>query len=107
MDIFYGWVAVGGGIFWLSGGGRTFFMGELGGWRHILSEWECADIFYEWVVVAGGIFWLSGVRWTLRVYGGGWTHILGEWGYVDIFYGWVGVGGGIFWVVGVSGGEWG
>ena len=57
---FYGWVGVGGGIF-LVGGGVDIFMG---GWG--------------WVGVSGGIFW---------VVEGGWTFFMGGWGWVDIFYG--------------------
>ena len=42
MDIFYEWVGVGGGIFWV-GGGVDIFMG---GWG--------------WVGVKGGIFLVDG-----------------------------------------------
>ena len=40
---FYGWVGIGRGIFWVSKGGWTFFMGE-----------------WEWVRVGGGMFWVGG-----------------------------------------------
>lgn len=43
-DIFYRRIWVSGGIFWLSGGGWTFFIGEC---------W--------WVGVGGGIFWVGGM----------------------------------------------
>ena len=39
---FYGWVGIGRGIFWVSKGGWTFFMGE-----------------WEWVRVGGGMFWVG------------------------------------------------
>ena len=39
MNIFYGWVGVGGSIFCMCGGGKTYFM----------DEWGC-------VGVDGGIF---------------------------------------------------
>ena len=40
MNIFYGWVGEGGGIFWEDGGGRTFLWVGGGGWRYILGGWE-------------------------------------------------------------------
>ena len=33
---FYGWMGVGGGIFWVAGGRQTFFTG---GWGYILGRW--------------------------------------------------------------------
>ena len=58
VDIFYCWVRVVGGIFWVGGGVWTFFM----------SRWG-------WVEVGRGIYW---------VVGGWWRCILGGWGCVDI-----------------------
>ena len=43
MDIFYGWLGVGGSVFWVSGSG----------WRCILGGWVCGG-------VGGGIFWVGG-----------------------------------------------
>ena len=53
MDIFYGWVGVGGGGLWYILGGC--------GW---------VDIFYGWMGVGEGIFWVGGQ--FLWVSGVGW-----------------------------------
>ena len=38
MNIFYGWVMVGGDIFWVGEGVWTFFMGERG-WVEVYCGW--------------------------------------------------------------------
>ena len=40
VDIFYGWVGVDEGIFWMSGGGWTFFTGW--GWA------DCVEVYFGW-----------------------------------------------------------
>ena len=82
MEVYFGWIGVGGHFLWVGGG--TFF---IGGWR---------DIFYGWV----------------RVGGGRWTFFMDKWGYVSCGWcswtffmgglGWMKVDGGIFWVSGWS-----
>ena len=62
-DIFYGWVGVGGGIFWVVGDGWTFFMGGWGGWRYILGGRGWVDIFYGWVEVCFEGMGVSGGEW--------------------------------------------
>ena len=37
MNVFYGWVMVGGDMFWVGEGVWTFFMGDGGGWRYIVG----------------------------------------------------------------------
>ena len=50
----WGRVGLGGGIFWVDGGGWTYVMG---GWR--------------WAGVGRGIFWVGGGVWTHLWMGGG------------------------------------
>ena len=40
----WGWMGVGGGIFWVGWGGQTFFMGG----------WGWAEVYFGWVEVVGG-----------------------------------------------------
>ena len=49
-DIFYGWVGVGGGIFWVVGDGWTFFMG---GWGRV-------EVYSGWAGVGGHFLWVGG-----------------------------------------------
>ena len=53
VGIFYGWVGVGGGIFFLD-----IFMGE----------WGWVDVYFGWVRVSGGLF-LGGWRWVELYFG--------------------------------------
>ena len=46
VDIFYGWMVVGGDIFWVGGDELTIFMGGCGEWWYILGGWGWVDIFY-------------------------------------------------------------
>ena len=98
MDILYGWLVVGGGIFWTRDvGGHFLWVGgdgwmwvkvyfkceEMGKhflrvgadrWGCILVGWRGGGICYGWVgviVIGGGIFWVCL---------GGWRYILGDWG---------------------------
>ena len=80
-----------GGIFWVSGGGWTFFMDwwqwvGLGGHFLLVSGdvWERVDVYFGqmggwtllWLlVVGGGILWVSG---------GGWTFFMDWWGWVGL-----------------------
>ena len=56
----WGWVGVSGGIFWVVGGGWTFFMGGWGVGGHFL--WVSGG-GWGWVGVSGGIFWVDGGGW--------------------------------------------
>ena len=58
MDIFYGWVRVGGGGFW-----------------YILGERGWVDIFYGWMGVGEGIFWVGGGEWTFFMDGWWWVEV--------------------------------
>ena len=59
----WGWKGVSEDIFWVDGGGWTFFMGEWGWLGYILGGWGWVNIFmgkWGWVGVNGGIFWVGG-----------------------------------------------
>ena len=72
VEVYFGWVGVGGHLIWMGGTA----------WGYILARWGKWTFFYGWVRVVRDKFWAGG---------GGWTFFMGEWG-------WMGVGGGIFWV---------
>ena len=59
VNTFYGWVGVGGGLFWVDGGVWTYLwvsgIGR-GEWSYILGGWGWVDIFYGWVGL-GGVGW--------------------------------------------------
>lgn len=59
MNIFYWWVKVAGGIFWMSGTGWTIFMGGWGifGWLRVDGH------FCGWVRVGGNRWRNIGVTW--------------------------------------------
>ena len=84
-----GWGLGGNGwsMFWVSGGGWTFFV----------VRWGCVEVYFGWMRVGGHFLWLVRVA-------GVWRHILGGWEWA-FFNGWVGMGGGIFWVGGVGRGR--
>ena len=44
VDICYGWLGVGGGLFWVVWGGWTFLWVGGGRWRYILGGWVRVDI---------------------------------------------------------------
>ena len=58
MEIYFGWVLVGGQLLWVGGGG----------WKYILGRWVK-------VGVGGGLFWVVVVEWEWMEMGGG------EWGW--------------------------
>ena len=58
MEVYFGWVLVGGQLLWVGGGG----------WKYILGRWVK-------VGVGGGLFWVVGAEWEWMEMGGG------EWGW--------------------------
>ena len=70
MNIFYRWLGLGGGMFWVAGAMLTAFMSRWTRVEYILGEWGWVGIFYGWVGMDGGICWVGGVGWTFFMAGG-------------------------------------
>ena len=66
---------MGRGIFWVNGGGWTFFMGG----------WGCVELHFGWMGVCGQFLWVSRC---------GSRYIVGDRWWVDNLFGWVEAGGG-------------
>lgn len=72
MDILYGWLGVGGVIFWVSDVGGHFLW--LCGY-----EWRLVEVYFGWVgicgnfcgwvQIGGGVFWVGGNGWTFFICG--------------------------------------
>ena len=70
MDIFYRWIGLSGGMFWVSRVGWVLFIGGGGGWGWVMvyfGGWGWMEIFYGWLWVGGldgGIFCVDCGGWT-------------------------------------------
>ena len=51
VEVYFGWLGVGGHFFWVGGGG----------WRYILGGWGWVEVYFGWVGVGGGECGLVGM----------------------------------------------
>ena len=101
MDIFYGFVGVGGGKW-------RYFLGGWGWVNNRMGGWKCVEVYFGWLGVGRHFLWVSGSLWWWvevyfgRVGAGG--HFLwvsgGVWWWVEIYFGWVGPDVHFLWVSG-------